>query len=119
MARKYWLELGPSLLVAAGILAATLVAVLAAQSRWGVSGGLMLLALAVVSADVMDSRLRGTAPGPSWAARILVGSFLTAGLMVDLHDPGLVSTLIPTIGVASWVVLLLRPEDLRKSCNEI
>jgi hypothetical protein len=119
MTRKDWLDLGPSLLVGAGIVVATLIAVLAAESRWLVLAGPLLLALTVVSADVLGARLRGESSGPSRAALFLGGAFLLAGLIVNLRDPSLVKTLIPVIGAASWVTLLLRPEGRRKPCRGI
>ena len=50
MTRRHWLGLGPSLLMGIGIILATLIAVRAAESRWMVLAGPLLLALAVVSA---------------------------------------------------------------------
>ena len=119
MPRKYWLDLCPSLLIGTGIVASTLVAVLAAPSGWLVLAGPLLLALAVVSADVLDSRLRGASSGPSRAALILGGAFLLAGVIVAVRDPSLVKTLIPVFGAAGWVTLLLRPEGRGKSCRSV
>ena len=119
MARKYWLELGPNLLVGAGIVAATFVAVLAAGSGWLVLAGPLLLALTVVGADVLSSRLRGKSSRPSWPALLLGSSFLLSGLIVALRDPILVKTLIPVIGVTAWPVLLLRSGSPRKTCRGI
>ncbi len=116
MTRKYWLDLGPSLLVGAGIVLSTLIALLAAKSGWWVLTGPLLLALAVVSADVWDSRLRGKSSRPSWAALILGGAFLMAGLIVTLRDPSLVKTLLPIFGALCSVTLLFRSEGQRKSC---
>jgi hypothetical protein len=116
MTPKYWLDLSPSLLVGAGIVVATFIAVRAGESGWLVLGGPLLLALAVVGADALDSRLKGESSGPSWAAVILGVAFLLAGLIVARRDPSLVKTLIPIIGSAAWVTLLLRPEGRRKTC---
>ena len=117
MARKYWLELGPTLLVGTGIVAATFVAVLAAESGWLVLAGPLLLALTVVGADVLGSRLRGKPSRPSWTALLVGGSFLLAGLIVALRDPSLVKTLIPVIGVTAWPTLMMRPGSPRKACR--
>lgn len=113
MTRKYWLELGPSFVVGSGIILSTFVAALAAKSGWLVLGGPLLLALAVVGADVLDSKLRGKSSSPSPAALITGGTFLLAGAIV-VRDPNLVATLIPIVGMAAWVVLL-RPENRRKT----
>jgi hypothetical protein len=119
MARKYWLDLGPSLLVGAGIVAATFVAVLAAESGWLVLAGPLLLALTVVGADVLGSRLRGKPSRPSWTALFIGGSFLLAGLIVALRDPSLVKTLIPVLGITTWPALMVHPGSPRKTCRGI
>jgi len=118
MTRKDWLDLGPSLLMGAGIVVATLLTVLAAESGWLVLAGPLFLALAVVSADVLGARGRGESAGPPWAALLLAGALLLAAWTVSLRDPGLVKTLIPGMGVASWVTLLLRPNGRRKTCRQ-
>lgn len=119
MTRKYWLRLGPSLLVGAGTVVSTFIAVLAAESGWLVLSGPLLLALAVVSADIWDSRVRRESSGPSVAALILGGAILLAGLIVTLRNPSLVKTLIPVIGGTSYVPLLVRSEGRRKACRGI
>jgi hypothetical protein len=118
MTRRHWVDLGPSLVVAAGIIVATRVAVLAAEAGWLVMAGPLLLALAVVGADVLYSRLQGKSSGPSRAALLLGGTFLLAGVIVALRDPSLVSTLIPVTGSAAWVTLFLsHPNDGRRACR--
>ena len=112
MTRRHWLDLGPSLLIGAGILASTFLASLAVRSGWPVLTAPLLLALTVVSADVLHSRLRGKLY-PSPAALILGGAFLLASWIVATRDPNLVKSLIPVIGVAAWVILLPR----RKPCR--
>jgi hypothetical protein len=118
MTRKHWLDLGPSLLVAGGIIVSTLVAVLTAESGWLVLAGPLLLALSVVGADVLASRLRGESSGPSRAALIMGGACLLSCLIVALRDPSLVKTLIPVLGGPTWVTLfLLRPEGRPRACR--
>jgi hypothetical protein len=119
MARNYWLDLSPSLLVAAGILASTFLAVRASGSASLVLAAPLLLALAIVGADVLNSRLRGERSSvPSPAALLFGGSCLLAGLIVALRDPSLVKELVPLIGATGWVTLLMRPESRRKPrCN--
>ena len=118
MSRKYWLELGPGLLVGAGIILSTLLAVLAAESRWLVMAAPLLLAVTVVGADRLSSRLHGEPWGSFWAALLLGGAILVAGLIVALRDPGLVKTLIPVIGAGTWAPILWRP-GRSKSCRGI
>jgi hypothetical protein len=119
MTRKSWRALGPSLVLAAGIVVSTLAALLAARSGWLVLAGPLLLALAVVGADVLDSRLRGRSSRPSRAAFLLGGAFLWAGLIVALRDPGLVKTLVLVLGPMSWVTLFLRAEGRRRPCRSL
>jgi hypothetical protein len=117
MARKYWLELGPSLLVGAGIIVSTLTASLAAKAGWLVMAGPLVLALAVVSADLLASRLRGRSSGPSPAVLLLGGAILVAGAIVAFRDPGLVKPLLPSLGLVSWVTVLPRSQRRRQPCG--
>lgn len=119
MTRKFWYDLFPSLIVALGVVAATYVATLAAESGWLVLMGPVMLALAVVSADLLASRLRGASLVPSPAALILSGAFVVAGAIVAFRDPSNVATLIPIVGAGSWVTLLMRPENRRTACRGI
>ncbi len=113
MTRKFWFDLGSSLVAGMGIILATLVTKLAAGSGWLVLAGPLLLAIAFAGADVMNSRLRGKSLRPSPAVLIMGGTFLLAGAIV-VRDPNLLATLIPVVGMAAWVVLL-RPEDRRET----
>lgn len=117
MTRKYWLDLGPSLLIATAIVVSTLIAALAGRSGWLVLASPLLLALAAVGADVLNSRLQGHPSGPSRASLILGGAFLLAGWIVAQSDPALVKTLIPVSGVSAWVTLLPRSGRRRKPCR--
>jgi hypothetical protein len=118
MTLKYWRDLSPSILVAVGIVVSTFIAARAAGSGWLVLTGPLLLALAVVGADVLNARLRGASSAPSWAALFMGGSCLLAGLIVTRRDPTLVKTLMPIIGMAAWVTVL-RPESGSKACRNI
>ena len=115
MTRRYWLSLTPSLLIAVGVIISTYIAVHTAKSEWLVLAAPLLLSLAILGADVWNSRLRGKPAGPSQAALFLAGAFLLACVSVTLTDPGMVKTLIPILGAASWVSLQ-RPKDQRKGC---
>ncbi len=119
MTRKYWLELGPGLLVGVGIILSTLLAVLAAASGWLVLTAPLLLALTVVAADVLNSRLQGKSSGPSWTALFVGGAFFLAGLIVSLRDPSLVKTLMPIIGAGAWVPIRPLPEGRARTCKGI
>jgi hypothetical protein len=119
MTRKSWLALSPSLLLAVGMVGATFIAGRTAHAGWWVLSGPLLLALTVVGADVLSRRLRGRSPGPSATALILGSALFVAGWIVALRDPGLVKTLIPDLGVAAWIVVLLPSKGGRKPCREV
>lgn len=119
MIRRYWLKLGPNLLVGLGIIVATLVAKLAADSGWLVMAGPALLAFSVVCADLLEARLRREPSVPSFGALILAGTFLATAVVVTLRDPGLVKLLIPVVGTGCWVAVLSRSDADRRSCRYI
>ncbi len=119
MTRSKWLGIVPNLLVAAGMLLSTWIAVLTAESNWMGRAGPLVFAVTVLGADVLSSRLSGKPSGPSWAALLLASSFLLAGLIVTLRDPSLVKTLIPILGAGAWVTLLLRPEGRCRACRGV
>jgi hypothetical protein len=76
------------------------------------------LALSVVGADVMASRLRGEpSPRPSWPALLLGGALLSAGGIVALRDPSLVKMLILSESGVVWAVLLMNPKGRRHACS--
>jgi hypothetical protein len=113
MTRKFWFDLGSSLLAGMGIIVATLVSKLAAGSGWLVLAGPLVLAIAFVGADLVNSRLQGKSLRPSPAVLIMAGTFLLASAIV-VRNPNVVATLIPIVGMAAWVVLL-RPDDRRET----
>jgi len=114
MTRKDLFNLGPSLMIAAGIIGSTFIAVRAAGAGGWVLAGPLLLALAVVGADTWASRRRGGPARPSWAAVILGSAFLLASLIVG--DPGLVRESLPVLGSVAWVTLL-RPGSRGRTCG--
>jgi hypothetical protein len=117
MTRKYWLSLTPSLLVAAGIVLATLVAALAAKSGWLVLAAPLVLALAVIAADALASRLAGESSTPSPTPLILGIAFLVSSALVAQRDPSFVKALIP---IAGWAAIFLRrPQGSRTACAGI
>src|ERR1700710_494302 len=103
MTRKHWIDLSPSLMVGVGIMASTLLAVRTARFGGWVLAGPLLLALTVVSADVLRSRLRGASSGPSRAALILGAALLLSAVIV--REPKLVAALLPVAGAGAWIPL--------------
>lgn len=108
MTNKSWLNLGPAVLLALGIIVATAVAVWTAESLWLVLIGPLLLAFAIVAADALGSRLRGQSFAPSWGALMLAATFLAACLILALADPAGVAPMIPILGsgcAGYWVAV--------------
>lgn len=117
MSKTHWLDHGPNLVVGAGIVLSTLVAAFTADYGWWVLSGPLLLVLAFLSADVMQSRRKGAAPGISPETLILGAVFVLAGLIVALRDPALLMSFIPIMGAAAWVTIFLRPGGPRRGCG--
>ncbi|MBW3564253.1 MAG: hypothetical protein KY459_05975 [Acidobacteria bacterium] len=92
---------------------------LTADAGWLVMAAPLLLALAVVGADMVSGPGKREALVPSRGALLLAITFVLAGFIVALRDPALVKVLIPVIGAGSWVTILLRSEDGRRTCRWI
>ena len=116
MPRKPWIEAAPSLVFALGIIASTLLVVLASGSGWLIAAGTMLLTVSLVGADVLGSWLRGEALAPSPAAVVSAVALLVACGVVAVAEPSLVAMLIPVLGGGSGVILL-RPRGRSSVCG--
>ncbi|HEX7035871.1 MAG TPA: hypothetical protein VF210_08860 [Pseudomonadales bacterium] len=117
MSKTRWLDHGPSLVVGTGIVLSTLVADFTADYGWWVLSGPILLVLAFLSADLMQSQRKGAARGISPATLILGPVFVLAALIVALRDPTLVTSFIPIMGAAAWVAVFLRPGGPSRGCG--
>jgi hypothetical protein len=116
MSRKHWIEAVPSLVFAIGIIASTLLVVLAAGSGWLMAAGALLLAGSLVGADVLSSRLRGESLAPSPTAILSAVAFLVACGIVAIKDPRLVAMLIPVLG-SGFGAILVRPRGRSSLCG--
>ncbi|HSN16707.1 MAG TPA: hypothetical protein VLV87_00740 [Gammaproteobacteria bacterium] len=87
----------PNLWLAACVVVAALIAVHATGRWWIVFGAPLLVAVAVLSADVWHSRLRGWPLRPTPAALILAGAVVLAGLMIGWDDPKQVQAFLPVL----------------------
>ena len=112
MIRSPWNDLGPSLLLAVGVVAGQ-----AAQAAWSDLAGTAVLALAVLAADALAARWRGSASRPSPPAWILAAAFVIAGALALLREPGHTGSLIPVFGLGAWTVFFMpgrRPRSAKE-----
>jgi hypothetical protein len=116
MTRRLRTEILSGLMLGIGVLLAAVVARLGDHAAWALIAPL-LLSLTVVATDMTLSRLRGGPLRPTPASLFLASSFLIAGLMVGLHDPQAVGGLIPVLGGACGVPLLLGRRRNRQECR--
>jgi drug/metabolite transporter (DMT)-like permease len=101
MKRVDWIELGPSFVVASGMVVAMEVATHVAGRVAQTMGSVAVLAAAALAADVWNRQLRGRSARPSWAAVLLIGGFAGA---------------IPLFGIVSWTTLLNRQQTNGVRC---
>lgn len=107
MKRTIRRRLASGAIMGAAVVSAALLARFAGVSRWAILAGPALLALATVGVDLLESRLRGSAARPSWAALILGGSFLVAGAIATLRRVSFVLDLLPIFAGGAMVPVLL------------
>lgn len=120
MTRKDWINLVPAILLAIGIIVWTAVAARLSDSGWLVVAAPLLLALTIVGADALASRLRGEPFVPSWIGLAMGASFLAACLIVALVDPTRVALLIPVLGGAcAGTMVALHPTSRRMACRRL
>ena len=117
MTAKNWTDLGPNILLAAGLLVSTAISVWSSDAGWWVLSGPLLLALTLVAADVLAARSRGISRGPSWSAVISGLSLVLACTLIALLEPAQVAMMLPILG-GGVAVAVLSP-DRRKACRRI
>ena len=118
MTRKTHIDIVAALMLAVGVLVSALVARLGADSTWVLTAPL-LLSLTVLATDMSVSHRRGDPLRPGPASLFLAGSFLVAGLMVGLHDPQAVGSLIPILGAGCGVPLVLGRRNGGPECRPL
>ena len=113
-------ELFPSILLAAGILASTAVAAWVSTDGWTIMAGPVVLVLAMIAAVAVDNRLQGTPPGAWRSSAIMCAVILLASLLVFLRDPVKMASLLPLVGAAAAMPLVLnaarRDRQRRQQC---
>lgn len=116
MSHKSWRDRVPSLLLGAGIVAATCTASLAEASGWLVLLGPLVLAITFVLAAKLAAGRTGRSPDVFAATLSIAMSFALAGLILFLRGGHRVVEFIPIMGVAGWVSFLQRSGNRRTSC---
>ncbi len=95
-----------SLLLAAGILASTGIAVSMSELGWWVMLAPGVMSLAVAAAATMAKRTGDRAS--TVGGLIMAASLLLAGVILTASDPGAVPESMPLLGVAAATPFLLR-----------
>src|SRR5579859_7867331 len=98
----------PALALAAVALVATWIAVHVGGSGWMVLAAPLLLALALLAADVWQAHLQGLPLRPSQGVLMLGISVVVAALIVGLGDAKQVQGLMPVLAAVSAVAISSR-----------
>lgn len=106
-------NLGPALLVAVVMLVSTALAGRAPHASWTAVAGPLLLALALVGADLVHRRR--FLPSPS--ALLLAAAILVACGIVAARDPDRLAGMMPILGGGAAIPLLLRHQGARTACR--
>jgi hypothetical protein len=114
MTQKHFIQLGPPLVLALGIVVSTLLAVSGSGSLWLVGAGVLLAAVSILGADILGAGLRGEPLVPSLLGIVAMAALLMACGIVALRDPKLVPMLIPLVGGGSTTVFLFN--DRSRAC---
>ena len=109
MTRTTITRLIPSILIALGIIAASLVARFGVDAGWPLWTSVAVLAISIIAACIVDTRLHDNVPATSVLVRAVVGAILVAVTLLFLDDPAHLRQMIPILGATAWVSLLQRP----------
>ena len=92
----------PSLILAAGLLGGTGLAVIAQNAGLWVLTGPLLLALTVIAAYAVHQH----STRPAAEALIWAGAIVFAGILGAIFDPSEVGTILMLTGPLAWVLLI-------------
>ena len=90
--------IGPSLLLAAGVIASTIAAILLSHASWLVLVAPTCMAVVLIWASVLIARPQDAHRKALWPALILGASLLLASVIVVVKDPALLAPLMPVLG---------------------
>lgn len=105
------IHLLPSVIVALGIIVASLV--MKFGLSWPAFVGPIVLGIAIVIACIVDTRLHENVPATSVFVRGVVGAILAASMLLFLDDMTRLQQMIPILGAVAWVSLLQRSSPRR------
>ena len=111
-------DLFPALGLAAAVLAASLLAVSVGDSRWTMLLAPLLMALAMLAADLWQARRQGRPLRLSTGTLMLAVALVLACYIVGMDDPRQVQSLLPVLAAASAASISLRA-GARGRCGRI
>jgi hypothetical protein len=107
-------RIGTAVLVAVGLVPATLISALGRESGWLVAAGPLTFALVLVIAY----RRRSPLDAASFRHTLMVaGAFVTACGIIALRDPALLGIAVPVLGGGAFAPLLL--SSSRSGCATV
>jgi hypothetical protein len=114
MNRRTLSNLGPPLLMAAAILAASALVKTAPHAVWAAVAAPLLLVAALLATDVADRRRAGGRPLPSPSALLLSAAFLAACGIVASAGLDRLAEMIPILGACAALPAIQRAEGARR-----
>ena len=115
MNRDSWIALVPSLILAAGILVSTGIAVLTAETgQWALAGPLVM-SLVIVGTGVYAARRSAASVGTIRGALLLAAALLVACALVAWRDPAEVASVLPVLSACVAAPLGMQLETRHSS----
>ena len=106
------IHLLPSVIVALGIIAASVVMRFVPDLPWFAAP--IVLAIAIVIACVVDTHLHDDIPATNIVVRVFVAAILLVCVLLFANDMTRLNQMLPILGAVAWVSLLQR-QPVRKT----
>jgi len=90
---------------------------MARESGWPVFAAAAIMALVILGADMLSSRLRGKPARPSFAGLLLAAAFLTACGLIVFAGSAHLAPMIPILGAGVAMPVIL-DTGRRKECRD-